>query len=86
MSTDAPSYVRFRAGKYLTPAQKVGTGALVTGMSVALAVFVPIYWAFDPNDASILLFVSMILGIAVGVGIRVRAKMTGRDQEPDEVE
>lgn len=85
-STDAPSYVRFRSGKYLTPAQKVGTGALVTGISVALAIFVPIYWAFAPNDASILLSVSVILGIAAGVGVRIRAKMTGRDQESDEVE
>ena len=78
---DADSYTRFKGGKYLTAAQKVNSGAIVTGGAMALAVFVPIYQAVNPEDASALLLTSLAIGIALGAGVRLRAHHTGKDQE-----
>ena len=78
---DADSYTRFKGGKYLTAAQKVNSGAIVTGGAMALAVFVPINQAVNPEDASALLLTSLAIGIALGAGVRLRAHHTGKDQE-----
>ena len=80
-SPDADSYRRFKAGEYLTSTQKVSSGALATGIAIALAIFVPINQAATPEDASILLIVSLALGTAAGLGVRLRARYTGKDQE-----
>ena len=80
-TSDADSYRRFKAGKYLTAAQKVNSGALATGIVVPLGVFLPFDYLFAPQDGSILLATSVFLGIASGIGIRLRARHTGRDQE-----
>ena len=63
-SSDADTYTRFKAGKYLTSTQKVNSGALATAAVVALAIFVPIYQAATPEDASALLFASVATGAA----------------------
>ena len=80
---DADSYTRFKGGKYLTAAQKVNSGAIVTGGAMALAVFVPINQAVNLEDASALLLTSLAIaiGIALGAGVRLRAHHTGNDQE-----
>ena len=80
-TSDAESYLRFKAGKYLTPAQKVNSGAFATGVVVALAIFVPFNQAFTPEDASALLVASLATGAVAGIGIRLRARYTGKDQE-----
>ena len=80
-TTDADSYVRFKAGKYLTAAQKINSGALVTGIVVSLAIFLPFDYLLTPQDGSALLVTSACFGIASGIGIRLRARHTGRDQE-----
>ena len=72
-SGDATNYARFKAGKYLTPAQKINTGSLATG---AIVVVVPV--VLLPWVPAIL---SVCLGIAAGLGVRIRACYTGRDQE-----
>ena len=41
-SSDAEAYKRFKAGKYLTSAQKVNSGALATAAVTGLAIFVPL--------------------------------------------
>ena len=80
-AADADSYRRFKAGEYLTPAQKVSGGALATGGATALLVFLPINLALTPADASILLLVSLATGAAAALGVRLRARNTGKDQE-----
>ena len=78
---DADSYQRFKAGKYLTAAQKVSSGALAAGIAATLAVFIPINQLASPEDASILLLASLATGAAAGTWIRFRARQTGKDQE-----
>ena len=80
-SSDADTYTNFKAGKYLTSGQKITSGALATTAVVALAIFIPIYQAATPEDASALLVASVATGAAAGVGVRLRAKHTGKDQE-----
>ena len=80
-SSDADTYTRFKAGKYLTSTQKVNSGTLATAAVVALAIFVPIYQAATPEDASALLLASLATGAAAGFGVRLRARYTGKDQE-----
>ena len=80
-TSDAESYRSFKAGKYLTSAQKVNSGALATTIVIALAIFVPIYQAATPDDASVLLVASVATGAAAGFGVRFRARYTGKDQE-----
>ena len=78
---DTDSYVRFKAGKYLTATQKVNTGAIATGIITALAIFLPINEAAKLEDGSILLITSIVIGAAAGFGVRLRARQTGKDQE-----
>ncbi len=80
-SPDAESYRRFKAGKYLTATQKINSGSLATGAVVALVIFVPINQTATPGDGSVLLLVSLALGAAAGLGVRLRARYTGKDQE-----
>ena len=80
-TADPQSYRNFKGGKYLTSAQKVNSGALTTGVVIALAIFLPIYQAATPDDASALLVASMAVGAAAGLGVRLRARYTGKDQE-----
>ena len=65
----------------MTSAQKVNTGALATGAVIALGIFVPIYQAATPEDASALLIASLATGSVAGLGVRARAWYTGKDQE-----
>lgn len=78
---DAASYARFKVGKYLTSAQKVSSGAIATAAVTALAIFIPINEAAAPEDASALLIASFAAGAAAGIGVRLRARHTGKDQE-----
>ncbi|MCE2500620.1 MAG: HNH endonuclease [Dehalococcoidia bacterium] len=80
-TADAASYRNFKAGKYLTSAQKVNSGALATAVVIALAIFVPIYQAATPDDASALLVASVATGAVAGFGVRLRARYTGKDHE-----
>ena len=80
-TADADSYRRYKAGKYLTSAQKVNGGALAAGVAASLLVFLPINQALNPEDASLLLLFSLATGAAAGLGIRIRARYTGKDQE-----
>ena len=80
-TADADSYTRFKAGKYLTAAQKVNSGAVVTGITVGLGIFLAFDYMLNPQDGSILLVASVCLGLASGIRIRLRARHTGRDQE-----
>lgn len=80
-ASDADSYRRFKAGKYLTSQQKINSGALVTGAAVALSIFIPINQAATPEDASVLLVASVAMGAVAGLGVRLRARYTGNDQE-----
>ena len=78
---DAPTYTRFKAGKYLTPAQKVNTGAIVTGFVTGFGVFLPLNHLIAPDDGSLLLMLGLGAGAAAGGWVKVRAKWTGKDQE-----
>ncbi len=78
---DADSYTRFKAGKYLTASQKVNSGSLATFVAASLAVFLPIEQATQPDDSSIILIISLLIGGAAGAGVRLRARHTGKDQE-----
>ena len=80
-SSDAASYSRFKAGRYLTSSQKVNSGALATAAVIAFAIFIPINQATSPGDASALLLASLATGAAAGLGVRLRARYTGKDQE-----
>ena len=80
---DAGSYKGFKKGKYLTASQKVLSGATATGIVTGLGVFLPINKIASPEDASVLLVVSLAVGAAAGAGIWLRARQTGRDQEDD---
>lgn len=77
---DAESYRRFKAGKYLTPAQKINSGSLATAVVIAVAIFLPIYLAVTPDDASALLFAGGATGAAAGLGVWLRARFTGKDR------
>lgn len=78
---DADTYLRFKAGKYLTSAQKVNTGSIATGAGIALAIFIAFNQALNPEDGSVLLLASLAVGAVAGLGVRVRASYTGKDQE-----
>ncbi len=80
-AADADSYKRFKAGVYLTSAQKINSGALATAAVIALAIFIPVNQATTPEDASSLLVACMAIGAAAGLGVRLRARYTGKDQE-----
>jgi len=80
-SSDANTYTNFKAGKYLTSARKINSGALATVIAIALAIFIPINQATTPEDASALLVASVATGAAAGLGVRLRARHTGKDQE-----
>ena len=80
-TADADTYTRFKSGKYLTSAQKVNSGSLVTGAAIALAIFITFNQALNPQDASALLLASLAIGAAAGLGVRARAWYTGKDQE-----
>ena len=77
----AESYTRFKAGKYLTPAQKVNSGSIATGVASAALVFIPINSVASIEDASALLLSSLFLGLLAAAGVRLRARFTGKDQE-----
>ena len=72
-SSDSTSYTRFKAGKYLTPAQKVNSGSLATGIVAGLPIILFAEQAM----------VAILVGLAAGVGVRVRAWHTGKDQEDE---
>ena len=80
-TTDPESYARFKAGKYLTAAQKVNGGALATGIGVACLLFFPLNSVMAPTDASVLLIASLGAGAVSGGWVRFRAWRTGKDQE-----
>ena len=80
-ASDLESYARFKAGKYLTANQKVNSGAIATFVAVALAIFLPIQQVTQPDDGSVLLVTSLLIGGAAGAGVRLRARHTGKDQE-----
>lgn len=80
-SQDTDSYRNFKAGKYLTPAQKITSGSVVTGIATAIAIYLPIDQLTTPEDASILLMTSLGIGSLAGIGVRLRARYTGKDQE-----
>ena len=82
-SADAVSYRRFKAGKYYTPVQKLNVGGAVVGAVVGGGIFWGIYELFTPQDASGLLLVCAMLGLATLAWIRLRAWFTGRNHEPD---
>ncbi len=72
-SSDSTSYTRFKAGKYLTPAQKVNSGSIATGIVVGLPIILFAEQAI----------VAILVGLAAGLGVRVRAWYTGKDQEDE---
>lgn len=78
---DVESYARFKAGKYLTPGQKVNSGALGTFAVASALLFFPLNEVLNPGDASSLLLASLGVGALAGIGVRLRAWWTGRDQE-----
>ncbi len=80
---DTESYSRFKAGKYLTPANKVSTGALVTGVVVFIGLLILFDSAFGSRFSDAWAIISLIAGVATGLGIRLRAWVTGQDQEKD---
>ena len=82
-SADAVSYARFKAGKYYTPVQKLNVGGAVGGVVVGGGIFWGIYELFTPQDASVLLLVCVMLGVATWAWVRLRAWFTGRNHEPD---
>ena len=78
---DTESYTRFKGGVYLTAAQKVNAGALMTGAVVTGLIFLPISMVANVPDAATLFIASLGVGAAAGVGVRLRAWYTGKDQE-----
>ena len=82
-SADAASYTRFKAGKYYTPVQKLNVGGAIGGTVVRGGIFWGLYELFTPQDASGLLLVCVILGVATWAWVRLRAWFTGRNHEPD---
>ena len=80
-SPDADTYIRFKEGKYLTPAQKVNAGSVATGVVVSSSMFFPIFFATTSEDASVLLVCSVATGLVSAGWVRFRARQTGKDQE-----
>ena len=80
-TTDPLTYTNFKAGKYITPAKKVTVGALVTGIAMTILLLIGLANLFKPDDKSILLVISLIVGTTLGVGVRLRASYKGKDQE-----
>ena len=80
-TSDATSYTLFKSGRYITAAQRITTGAVSTGVGVALLVYLPVYIVAAPQESSVLLITSLALGTAAGGWVRLRAKWTGQDQE-----
>ncbi len=78
---DVESYLRFKAGKHLTAAQKVNFGAGVTGVVAWGLVFLPLYALLRPDDASSIFVVSVLLGGVIAAGVRARAWWTGLDRD-----
>ena len=67
-----------KTGKYLTPAPKVNSGSLATAVVIALDIFLPIYLAVTPDDASALLVASAATGVTAGLGVWIRARYNGK--------
>ena len=80
-TTDRETYTRWKQGKYLTAAQKVRTGAIVTGSGVFSLFFFPTFFATNPEDSSVLLLMSGAIGLGSGAWVWIRAKLMGRDQD-----
>ena len=80
-SPDPETYIRWKAGKYLTAGQKIKAGAIATGVGIFSVAFFPIYFSIPQEDASILLLSSGGLGLASTGWVWIRAKLTGKDQE-----
>ena len=80
---DHISYRRFKQGRYLTPAQKINSGVFVAGCVVAALVFTLLEVSIKPTDLLGPVLASLVLGTAASVGIRLRARYTGMDQEAD---
>ena len=78
---DTESYSRFKAGKYLTAANKATMGALVTGVVVFVGLLILLDSAFGSGFSGAWLIICLIAGVAAGLGIRLRAWVTGQDQE-----
>ena len=83
VTKDHESYLNFKRGRYLTPAQKINSGVLVAGGTVATLVFLVLQVSIKPNDLLWPVLVGLFLGAAVGGGIWLRARHTGRDREVD---
>lgn len=80
-TSDAATYTRFKAGKYLTPTQKVNAGAIATGVAMGVLIYLPLSEVVPPAGGDWLTMFSLGTGLASGMWVRLRAKWTGKDQE-----
>ena len=78
---DPESYLRFKSGKFYTPAKKVTGGAVVSGIAVFVLLFLALNNLIEADDSSGLGTACAVVGLIAGLGVRARAWYTGKDQE-----
>ena len=78
---DPESYLRFKSGKFYTPAKKVTGGAVVAGIAVFVLLFLALNNLIEADDSSGLGTACAVVGLIAGLGVRARAWYTGKDQE-----
>ena len=78
---DPESYLRFKSGKFYTPAKKVTGGAVVAGIAVFVLLFLALNNLIEADDSSGLGTACAVVGLIAGLGVRARAWYAGKDQE-----
>ena len=78
-TSQAESARKFRRTRYITPREKIVSGSLISGGVVfSIALF---GLAYIGAEGLLLLFPALVLGVAVGLGIWLRAYRTGATSE-----
>lgn len=79
----AQSVRNFRKGRYLNNAQRINGGCIAIIAILTVGGCAIGNQVFQPQDTSFVLAVPFVLGVVIAVGIRIRARVTGKDQEPE---
>lgn len=79
----AQSVRNFRRGRYLSNSQRINGGCIAIASILTVGGCTIGNRIFQPDDMSFVFAAPLVLSSIIAVGIRIRARVTGKDQEPE---